>query len=108
LDLFKQSIDLVAETQKPFQEAGQFRYLAQAYEYLGTAYQWQGFVLEAGQDFNASLDSYRQSIDYYDHCIELAGNTQDTIIRQEIAGKVCTPNRQEVQKIIDNYSGGQG
>lgn len=108
MELFDQSIELINQTIQPLTGTGQFRYLAQAYEYLGEAYFRKGYVLEAGQDYKRALDNYQKSLGYYDQCIALADSSQDLIIRNELVRDICSPKRNEVQAIIDNFSGGQG
>lgn len=104
----QKSIEAVRATIDPLQMANQERYLTQAYEYLATAFQWEGYYHELAQEFDKSLVSYQRSIEYYDLCIAQATSTQDVIIQSEIVAKICKPNRESVQEVIEILSGGQG
>ncbi len=103
-----QAIQALESTISPLMDAGQARYLTQAYEYLGAAHQWRAFLFELTQDYDSSLDSYQESIEYYERCIAQGEKSDDRIIREEIIARICVPSRAEIRAIIDGFNGGQG
>jgi hypothetical protein len=60
------------------------------------------------QDYDSSLDSYQESIEYYERCIAQGEESDDRIIREEIIARICVPSRAEIRVIIDGFNGGQG
>lgn len=108
LELFNQSITTLEPAVPDFKGAAQVRYLAQAYEYLGSAFQWKGYTLEVLGDYEHSLEAYRSAVEFYDRCIAQSGSTQDIIVKNEIIGDICMPNRSDVLESIDSLARGQG
>ncbi len=116
LDLAQKAFDLAIqrlEASRPVFEASvpehesYRRYLAQAYEYLGTTYQWQGQTFEAAQNYDSALSAYKKSIDAFNQCILQGEHSPDLVIQNDIVGKICQPNLEEVQKTYNELSGGQ-
>ena len=103
-----QAIQALESTISPLMDAGQERYLTQAYEYLGATHQWRAYLFELNQDYNSSLDSYQESIAYYERCIAQGEKSDDRIIREEIIARICIPSHARIRAIIDGFDGGQG
>jgi len=108
IEQFDQAIAMVEQTVLPLQQAGQNRYLTQAYEYLGSAFQWKAYTYLVDQDYANGMAAYRQAIEYYDHCIAQGDGSRDLIVKNDIIGGVCQPNRDSIQKELDNLGGSQG
>ncbi len=112
LKAFDEAIQLLVTTQPVFEASvpeheSYRRYLAQTYEYLGVTYQWQGQTFDAAQNFDSALSAYKKSLDAFDQCILQGKNSPDLVIQNDIVGKICQPNREEVQKTYDELSGAQ-
>jgi energy-coupling factor transporter ATP-binding protein EcfA2 len=105
---FDQAIHALESTIVPFADAGQERYLTQAYEYLGATHQWRGYLYEVSQDFASSLESYRLSAEYFEKCIAQGDHSGDRIITEEIIAKICSPNHTSIREIIESLEGGEG
>ncbi len=103
-----QAIQALESTVSPLMDAGQERYLTQAYEYLGATHQWRAYLYEVNQDYESSLDSYQESIVYYERCIAQGERSDDRIIREEIIARICIPSHAGIRAIIDGFDGGQG
>ena len=103
-----ESIMLLEGSLPPLERDGQIRFLTQGYEYLGGAYFSQGYVLENSQDFIGGLEAYESALEYYELCIDQSDISRDVIINQEIIEQICLPQKQAVEEIIENFSGGQG
>jgi tetratricopeptide (TPR) repeat protein len=108
LELFDQAIRTVQPTLPDFQSAGAKRYLAQAYEYLGSAYQWKGYTLWSQARYTDSLEAYSQSATHFQQCVAQGEGSEDVVIKQEIAGDICTPHLNEVQQLLQELKGDQG
>ncbi|HJS19369.1 MAG TPA: AAA family ATPase [Anaerolineales bacterium] len=112
MNAFDEAIRLIESSRPVFEEAipeheSYRRYLAQAYEYLGMTHRWQGLTHETTQDYDSALSAYQKSIDAFDQCILQGENSPDLVIQNNIVGKVCQPNLEEVQQIYEELSGGQ-
>jgi tetratricopeptide (TPR) repeat protein len=107
LQHFEHAIQELEPIIQSFQQAGQARYLAQTYEFLGSAYQWKGYTSELGQAYADGLAAYQSALTYFDLCIAQAESTQDFIIRENVVGEVCQPNREYVQEQITRLGGTQ-
>lgn len=85
--LFDAAIDQVSQVLEPLQSAGQDRYLAQAYDYVGTAFTQQAGVHRAQGNLGSSQALYGRALDAYEQCIALGQNAglRDEILSQRIA-----------------------
>jgi tetratricopeptide (TPR) repeat protein len=83
-------------------------YLAQAYEYLGSAYQWKATTFWAQARCAESVDAYKQSARHFEQCVAQAESSEDLIVKQEIAGDICTPHLNQVQQLLQDLNGAQG
>ena len=112
LQAFDKAIPLLERTRPTFESStaeneSYRRYLAQTYEYLGMTYQWQGQTFETIQNYDSALSAYKKSIDAFNQCTLQGENSPDLIIQNDIVGKTCQPNLEEVQKTYNELSGGQ-
>jgi tetratricopeptide (TPR) repeat protein len=104
---YQQAVQALEPTIEPFEQAGQARYLAQTYEYLGSAFLWLGSVSEQMQAYPDGVAAYQSALKYLDLCIAQAESTQDFIIKTNIVAEACQPNREFVQERIALLGGTQ-
>jgi len=116
LDSLNWAIQTLEDVRPVFEKSAQdheahHRYLAQNYEYLGEAYEWQGYTQALNKDFDQSLESYNNSLDYYNKCIAEGKATPDLIIQDEIVKLYCKPNYEVTKEMHDSVksvlNGGQ-
>lgn len=68
--LFVQAVAEIQPLLEPLEQAGQYRLLAQAYDYLGVAYYQQGWIAARGGDHGAARSYYEQARDAHTRCLE--------------------------------------
>lgn len=108
VERFDQAIALLEETISPLEQAGQARYLTQAFEYLGSVYEWKAYTLVEDQDFSRGLPAYENALKYYDLCLAQGEETEDLIIKNEIVEKICRPSRERLEEYLESIGGTQG
>lgn len=107
----EQAIQMIETVRPVFEESthqheSYRRYLTQTYEHLGEVYQWQGYIYEFVPNRLKALDSYKNSLKYYDECIKQSDHTQDLIIQNDIVGKFCRPYYDQTKESYDMLSNG--
>jgi tetratricopeptide (TPR) repeat protein len=107
-ELFDQAIAILEQTLDPLEQAGQARYLTQAFEYLGSVYEWKAYTLLEDQDFSRGLPAYENALKYYDLCLAQGEDTEDLIIKNEIVEKICRPGRERLEEYLESLGGAQG
>ncbi len=91
-DLFDRAIQTILPALEPMKTAGQHRYLAQAYLYLGTAYAQQARIRQDHGDAAGSIDLYRQAREAYANCAaQKEASPYDEILTQKIIAAACAP-----------------
>ncbi|MBI4926253.1 MAG: hypothetical protein HY835_00700 [Anaerolineae bacterium] len=94
----QQSVAVLEGILAPLEAEGQARYLAQSVQTLATAYQWLGFLEETAGASESSRAWYERALAAYDRCITMGQASTDRILKDDIAGKLCTPYRDELQQ----------
>lgn len=106
--LFDRAIQTILPTLGPMNAAGQHRYLAQAYLYLGTAYAQQARIRQDRGDVSGSIDLYRQAREAYANCAaQKEASPYDEILTQKIIAAACAPYDRVSQEALAVLEGGQ-
>ena len=105
--LFDAAIEQVSQAFDPLQLAGQDRYLAQAYDYVGTAYTQQAGVHHAQGNLDSSQSLYGRALEAYEQCVTLGENAglRDEILSQRIA-PLCQEHAQVAREAMTALQGG--
>jgi tetratricopeptide (TPR) repeat protein len=105
--VYEHAVQALEPTIEPFEQAGQARYLAQSYEYLGSTYLHLGYISELGQAYQDGLTAYQLALKYLELCIAQGESTQDFVIKTNVVAEICQPNREFVQQRIALLGGTQ-
>lgn len=90
--LFDQAVQTILPTLEPMEDAGQHRYLAQAYLYLGTAYAQQARISQDHGDTAGSISLHKKAREAYGHCAaQKEASPFDEILTQKIVAAGCIP-----------------
>jgi len=108
VERFDLAIAILEQTLDPLEQAGQARYLTQAFEYLGSVYEWKAYTLVEDQDFSRGLPAYENALMFYDLCLAQGEATEDLIIKNEIVEKICRPSRERLEEYLESIGGTQG
>jgi len=105
--LFDAAIDQISQVIEPLQSAGQDRYLAQAYDYVGAAYAQQAGVHHAQGNLDSSQTLYGRALEAYEQCVTLGQNAglRDEILSQRIA-PLCEQHAQVAREAQAALQGG--
>jgi tetratricopeptide (TPR) repeat protein len=102
----EESVSTLEGILEPLRQAGQERYLAQAYQALASAYEWLGNLDETQQRYEESQVHYTRAIENYNRCIDLGQGSADQLMREDIIDKLCTPFRDKLQEYLGVNGGG--
>jgi tetratricopeptide (TPR) repeat protein len=105
--LFDSAIEEIRATLTPLEAAGQYRYLAQAYQSLGAAYAQQGQIRERRGDKEGSIILYQQARAALSECLAQQEQSpyDETLAGQIVPG--CKHADEVVSTILDGLQGEQ-